>query len=131
MVVLLERIEDLFDERTVEEMLSYIGDEKGVCHWNAATIAREFGIWEDITYVEGYLVYDDDEDIGHAINCYTDNDGNKHYFDITQEKFKDEYIFAYFFDTVKEYTYDEIDDIFIDRGGKTSLVSVGVMRLSI
>lgn len=117
MIVNIERIRDLFDEEIVEEMLSYIDDQRGVCHYNAAEIAREFSDW-DVSYVEGYL-----GDLGHAINSYKDSNGVQHYFDITQERFSDEVLFLHEFDTVKEFTYEEINQIFLNLG-KTMLISV-------
>lgn len=117
MLVIIERIEDLFDESVVEEMLSYIDQERGVCHFNAAEIAREFSDWE-VTYVEGYI-----NGIGHAINSYTDGEGKKHYFDITQEKFKDDVVFIHEFDTVKEFTYEEVNQAFLSEG-RTRLLAV-------
>lgn len=117
MIVSIERIKNLFDEETVEEMLSYVGEERGVCHYNAAEMARSFDDW-NITYVEGYL-----GDLGHAINCYTDSQGNKHYFDITQEKFEEDILFLHEFEVVQEFEFDEVNQVFGSEGC-TRLIAV-------
>lgn len=120
-VISIERVRDLFDEETVEEMLSYVGEERGVCHFNAAEMTRVFEDW-GITYVEGYL-----GDLGHAINCYTDSQGNKHYFDVTQEKFEEDILFLHEFEVVKEMEFDDVNKAFGSEGS-TRLIAVEERR---
>ena len=117
-MVKIERITDLFDDVYIEEMLSVV-EELHVCHWNSARICLNFHEWECIDYAEGYLICSGDLDIGHAINIYVDNNGVKHYFDISQESnikngyYKD---FNNNFEVVKEYDADEIIEIFTNDG---------------
>ena len=119
----IERLESFFDEDCIEEML----EECTVhcCHFNAANLCRTFSDWDCFGYVEGYV-----GESGHAICSYKDYDGNFHYFDPTQEweiregtrkRFIDE------IEVIKEYTYDEINEIFL-RDGKTHLISVNAVR---
>lgn len=79
MNIKFERIADLFDDDIVQEMLRYA--EPKQCHHNAAIICVEFDDWGCIDYCEGYYA----GICGHAFNCYNDYNGNKHYFDVTQE----------------------------------------------
>ena len=121
MKVKIERIADLFDDDIVEEMLSIV-EELHSCHWNAGMVCHTFKDWDSINYCEGYL----DNNIGHAINIYIDYYGIKHYFDVTQEyNVKNNYQKQCNgnFDVIKEYSGDEIIDIF-DKDGIAHLISV-------
>ena len=118
MTIEIERMADLFDQETIDEMLEPI-DDTGCCHHNAAMAAVNFDDW-DMKYVEGYLR----GHIGHAINSYKDSTGKEHYFDVTQEYYIREGLKADFdtsFEVVKELSADEINDIF-SRDGETHLV---------
>ena len=128
MIVKIERMEDLFDEEHIEEMLEDC--ELKCCHFNAANVCRLFRDWDCIDYVEGYIL----GDIGHAINMYRDYNGICHYFDPTQEwkirKGLQRYSgFIDEFDVVKTFSGDEIIEIFNnDESGMTHLVSVDIER---
>lgn len=124
MIVKIERMEDLFDEEYIEEMLEDCAPN--CCHFNAANVCRLFQDWGCIDYVEGYA----HGFVGHAINSYRDANGNYHYFDPTQEwqiregletRFCDE------LDVVKTFSYDEINEIFTNDV-ETHLVSVGITK---
>ena len=121
MEIKIERIEDLFDEDIVNEMLSFV-EEKGCCHFNSAMVCVNFDDWKCIDYVEGYL----GGYMGHAINSYRDAFGNYHYFDITQEynirnKISDK--FDTKFEIVKTFSTEEINEIF-QKDGVSHLVTV-------
>ena len=80
MEVKIERLEDLFDEDTISEMIDIV-DDINCCHYNAAMVCVTFDDWDCIDYIEGYL----NGRIGNSINSYTDANGTVHYFDVTQE----------------------------------------------
>lgn len=119
----IERLESFFDEEYIEEMLEEC--YTSCCHFNAANLCKVFADWDCFGYVEGYI-----GEVGHAICSYKDYNGNIHYFDPTQEweikegkrkQFIDE------IEVVKEFTFDEINEIF-KRDKTTHLVSVHVIR---
>lgn len=124
MKIKIERMEDLFDDNNIEEMIKEC--EAGCCHFNAANVCRLFEDWECIGYVEGYAY----GCIGHAINSYKDGLGQIHYFDPTQEwrirkgletRFCDE------LDVVKTFTYNEVNEIF-SKDGVAHLISVKIKK---
>lgn len=124
MTIEIERMADLFDQETIDEMLEPI-DDTGCCHYNAAMAAVNFDDW-DMKYVEGYL----GGLIGHAINSYKDSSGNVHYIDVTQEYYlkkglKEEFDTG--FEVVKEFSADEINDIF-SRDVETHLVATDIIK---
>ena len=124
--VKIERMEDLFDEDVIEEMLENC--EEKCCHFNAANVYRLFRDWDCIDYVEGYI----ENIVGHAICLYKDGNWKEHYFDPTQEwmirkglqRYSD---FVDEFDVVKTFSYDEINEIFTNDV-ETHLVSVSITK---
>ena len=125
MEINIERIEDLFEEDIVNEMLEPIG-KLGCCHYNAAMVCVNFDDWQCIDYVEGYL----NERYGHAINSYRDAFGNYHYFDVTQEYYTRNGLKKNFdtsFEVVKSLSTEEIKEIF-GKDGETHLVAVDVIN---
>lgn len=125
MEIKLERIDDLFDEDIVDEMLEIVDDVQ-CCHYNAAMVCVTFNDWDCIDYVEGYL----NGRIGHAINSYTDEKGI-HYFDVTQESYLRNGLIKTFdekFEIVKTFSTEEIKGIF-DKEGKTHLVAVDIIKM--
>ena len=77
--VKIERIKDLFDKETCQQMLNSVKGQ-GECHRNAVfmyTLLKNFE--NKVKYVEGYLGI-----CGHVINSFERN-GVTHYFDISQE----------------------------------------------
>lgn len=123
MEVKIERLEDLFDEDTISEMIDIV-DDINCCHYNAAMVCVTFDDWDCIDYIEGYL----NGRIGHSINSYTDANGTVHYFDVTQEYYIREGLkdkFDTSFELVKKFSTEEIKRIF-DEDGMTHLVAVDI-----
>lgn len=126
MTIEIERMADLFDQEAIDEMLKPV-DGIGCCHYNAAMLAVNFGDW-DMKYVEGYL----GGYIGHAINSYKDSTGKEHYFDVTQEYYLKKDLKEEFdtdFEVVKEFSADEINEIF-GKDGEAHLVAVDIKRMA-
>lgn len=124
MTIEIERMADLFDQETIDEMLEPVDDIR-CCHYNAAMAAVNFDDW-DMKYVEGYL----GGHIGHAINSYKDSTGKEHYFDVTQEYYIMEGLKTDFdtsFEVIKAFSADEINDIF-SRDGETHLVTTDIIK---
>lgn len=82
MIVHIERIKHLFPKDVCKKMLE-IPTDYGQCAYNSAKAMMDFMNY-DIAYCEGWI----DGDMGHAFNKYVDDDGNEHYFDISQEYIK-------------------------------------------
>ena len=123
MKIKLERIQDLFED-FVDELLDIV-EEPNNCHWNSAMVCHQFKDWDCIDYCEGYLKgY-----IGHAWNVYTDANGNKHYFDITQESNYANGLVTEFCDELELVTEISADDIIeqFNKDGYGHLVSVEVI----
>lgn len=124
MIIKIERLDDLFDQEIIDEMLEPV-NEIGCCHYNAAMTCMTFQDW-DVDYVEGYL----GGRIGHAINQYKDASGKLHYFDVTQEYYIRAGLKESFesdFEVVKTLSADEINEKF-SRDGYTSLVATNIIR---
>ena len=125
MTIKFERLSDLFDDNIVQEMIGY-ADASNCCHYNAATICNEFRDWECIDYCEGYYA----GGCGHAFNCYNDYDGNKHYFDVTQELYLSIGLIKEFKEEAQLVTTFENGTEAIEKfemAGETSLLTVSVM----
>lgn len=82
MRVHIERIKRLFPKDVCEKMLE-IPTDYGQCAYNSAKAMMDFMNY-NIAYCEGWL----DGNIGHAFNKLVDDNGNEHYFDISQEYIK-------------------------------------------
>lgn len=82
MRVHIERIKRLFPKDVCKKMLE-IPTDFGQCAYNSAKAMMDFMNY-DIAYCEGWL----DGNIGHAFNKLVDENGNEHYFDISQEYIK-------------------------------------------
>lgn len=82
MTVHIERIKRLFPKDVCKKMLE-IPTDYGQCAYNSAKAMMDFMNY-DIAYCEGWI----NGDMGHAFNKYVDDDGNEHYFDISQEYIK-------------------------------------------
>lgn len=82
MIVHIERIKRLFPKDVCKKMLE-IPTDYGQCAYNSAKAMMDFMDY-DISYCEGWI----NGDMGHAFNKYVDDDGNEHYFDISQEYIK-------------------------------------------
>lgn len=82
MRVHIERIKRLFPKDVCKKMLE-IPTDYGQCAYNSAKAMMDFMNY-NIVYCEGWL----DGDIGHAFNKLVDDNGNVHYFDISQEYIK-------------------------------------------
>ena len=82
MRVHIERIKRLFPKDVCKKMLE-IPTDFGQCAYNSAKAMMDFMNY-NIAYCEGWL----DGNIGHAFNKLVDDNGNEHYFDISQEYIK-------------------------------------------
>lgn len=82
MRVHIERIKRLFPKDVCKKMLE-IPTDYGQCAYNSAKAMMNFMNY-NIVYCEGWL----DGNIGHAFNKLVDENGNEHYFDISQEYIK-------------------------------------------
>ena len=82
MRVHIERIKRLFPKDVCEKMLE-IPTDYGQCAYNSAKAMMDFMNY-DIAYCEGWI----NGDMGHAFNKLVDENGNEHYFDISQEYIK-------------------------------------------
>lgn len=82
MTVHIERIKRLFPKDVCQKMLE-IPTDYGQCAYNSAKAMMDFMNY-NIAYCEGWL----DGNIGHAFNKLVDENGNEHYFDISQEYIK-------------------------------------------
>ena len=82
MRVHIERIKRLFPKDVCEKMLE-IPTDYGQCAYNSAKAMMDFMNY-DIAYCEGWI----NGDMGHAFNKLVDDNGNEHYFDISQEYIK-------------------------------------------
>lgn len=108
--VKIERIKDLFDERTCRILLNNV-EHRGECHKNATFMYIILQTVENkVKYVEGYLGI-----CGHVINSFERN-GVTHYFDISQEwliekGYKSEEDFTDEFDVV----YEEFGDVIMNK----------------
>ena len=82
MTVHIERIKRLFPKDVCKKMLE-IPTDYGQCAYNSAKAMMDFMNY-DIAYCEGWI----NGDMGHAFNKLVDENGNEHYFDISQEYIK-------------------------------------------
>ena len=82
MRVHIERIKRLFPKDVCKKMLE-IPTDYGQCAYNSAKAMMDFMNY-DIAYCEGWI----NGDMGHAFNKLVDENGNEHYFDISQEYIK-------------------------------------------
>ena len=82
MIVHIERIKRLFPKDVCKKMLE-IPTDYGQCAYNSAKAMMDFMNY-DIAYCEGWI----NGDMGHAFNKLVDDNGNVHYFDISQEYIK-------------------------------------------
>lgn len=82
MKVHIERIKSLFPKDVCEQMLK-IPTDYGQCAYNSAKAAIDYKRY-NVQYCEGWL----HDVIGHAFNKMVDENGNEHYFDISQEYIK-------------------------------------------
>lgn len=82
MTVHIERIKRLFPKDVCKKMLE-IPTDYGQCAYNSAKAMMDFMNYK-IAYCEGWI----NGDMGHAFNKLVDDNGNVHYFDISQEYIK-------------------------------------------
>lgn len=125
MKIKLERVTSLFEENTTSKLLR-VAKGTNKCHWNSAMICYLLREQYHVGYCEGYIY----GDMGHAWNVYTDPNGIKHYFDITQEwNITNEVTLDFNFNVelVKEFNGEEIMNIF-DHDGYSHLVSVETIK---
>ena len=123
MEIKLERITSLFGNNTSNLLKATKGTNQ--CHWNSAAICYLLRKQYHVDYCEGYL-----DGMGHAWNVYTDSNGIKHYFDMTQEWNIAHGVtldFNFNLELVKEFSGEEIINIF-DHDGYSHLVSVKTIK---
>ena len=125
MNIILERVSSLFEVNTTSKLLRVVKGTN-LCHWNSATVCYLLRKQYQVDYCEGYI----NGDMGHAWNVYTDPNGTKHYFDITQEWNITNGVtskFDFNLELVKEFSCEEITDIF-DHDGYSHLVCVETIK---